>query len=316
MFITFTGVDDVTNVNYLLNLTNIFPQLNIEFGVLYSKSNAGKGRYPSFYKINEICEYITKNRGKPEQINFALHVCGSSVGDLLDNKEDTSWICKSFDRIQLNFVYPRYSKEQLQKFLNNNLDKRIIFQYNDKNAEICNDLVKNCPNLELLFDKSGGKGIAPDSWPNCISGVRCGYAGGLGPDNINDEFKKINLITKNQNIWLDMETKLRTNDTFDILKVIDVCNKLTSHNVYSGVSDARQSSNLNETVSRFRPVYRALSQEEKQLHDNIKSAAVDLENLYYKVLDLKKSTPSEYSKYAFKDLESSVMWIIKELTSN
>jgi hypothetical protein len=55
--------------------------------------------------------------------------------------------------------------------------------------------------------------------------------------------------------------------------------------------------------------YRALTDDEKALHDAIKSKAAELEALFEQV----KS--GRYSSLAMTDLENSIMWIIKELTS-
>lgn len=80
-------------------------------------------------------------------------------------------------------------------------------------------------------------------------------------------------------------------------------------NVYEGKPDARQSSDTQMKTSRFRPLYRALNDEEKKLHDEIKAKAEELEQLYQKV------KPGRYNSLAITSLEQSVMWIIKELTS-
>lgn len=80
-------------------------------------------------------------------------------------------------------------------------------------------------------------------------------------------------------------------------------------NVYEGATDGRQSGDVNMPVSRFRPRYRALTDEEKALHDEIKNKAADLEASFSKV----KS--GRYASLAMTSLEQSVMWIVKELTS-
>ena len=67
-------------------------------------------------------------------------------------------------------------------------------------------------------------------------------------------------------------------------------------NVFEGKPDARQSADVAHPVSRFRPTYRALTDDEKKLHDEIKAAAVVMEK-------------------AITSLEQSVMWAVKELTS-
>ena len=79
--------------------------------------------------------------------------------------------------------------------------------------------------------------------------------------------------------------------------------------VYEGAPDARQSSNVAEPVSRFRPRYRALTDDEKALHDAIKSKASELEALFDQV------KMGRYRSLGFTALEEAVMWTVKELTS-
>jgi hypothetical protein len=80
-------------------------------------------------------------------------------------------------------------------------------------------------------------------------------------------------------------------------------------NTYEGPVDGRQSSDVSHPVSRFRPTYRALTKEEKHLHDSIKSCAAEMERLFDQV------RPGRYHALAITSLEQSVMWIVKELTS-
>lgn len=79
-------------------------------------------------------------------------------------------------------------------------------------------------------------------------------------------------------------------------------------NVYEGQPDGRQG-DANVVVSRFRPRYRALTDDEKALHDAIKDKAAELEALFGKV------KPGRYNALAITSLEQSVMWVVKELTS-
>ena len=79
--------------------------------------------------------------------------------------------------------------------------------------------------------------------------------------------------------------------------------------VFEGQPDGRQSSDEKEAVSRFRPRYRALSDDEKALHDAIKAKAAELESLFNLV------KPGRYRALGFTALEESIMWTVKELTS-
>ncbi|NFV80002.1 DUF7681 family protein [Magnetospirillum aberrantis] len=77
--------------------------------------------------------------------------------------------------------------------------------------------------------------------------------------------------------------------------------------LYAGAPDARQAGDIKP--SRFRPQYRALSDDEKALHGAIKAKAVEMEALFDQVKD------GRYKSLAFTDLESSIMWIVKQLTA-
>lgn len=59
----------------------------------------------------------------------------------------------------------------------------------------------------------------------------------------------------------------------------------------------------------FRSKYRELSEQEKQLSDNIKNKADELHALYSDI------APGRYNALAVTSLEQSVMWAIKQLTT-
>lgn len=79
-----------------------------------------------------------------------------------------------------------------------------------------------------------------------------------------------------------------------------------SKHLYECEPDARQGGDI--AVSRFRPQYRALTDEEKDLHDQIKQKACEMEAL------IEHIAPGRYRALALTDLESAVMWAVKELT--
>jgi len=81
------------------------------------------------------------------------------------------------------------------------------------------------------------------------------------------------------------------------------------NHVFEGKPDGRQSEDVKEKLSRFRPTYRALSDDDKALHDAIKAKAVELEELFEKVKD------GRYKALSLTALEEAVMWNIKQLTA-
>lgn len=85
-------------------------------------------------------------------------------------------------------------------------------------------------------------------------------------------------------------------------------------NVYEGKPDGRQFDDVTLKVSRFRPLYRQLTDEEKAQHDAIKDKAVELEAMIDAI-----ATPGPVAgrakALAMTKLEESIMWAIKGLTA-
>jgi hypothetical protein len=77
--------------------------------------------------------------------------------------------------------------------------------------------------------------------------------------------------------------------------------------VYAGQPDARQG-DADLKPSRFRPRYRALTEQEKELHDQIKAKAEELGALFDRV------KAGRYRALAMTALEEAVMWCVKGLT--
>lgn len=84
-----------------------------------------------------------------------------------------------------------------------------------------------------------------------------------------------------------------------------------SEHVYEGKPDERQGDAETKT-SRFRPRYRALHPMEKELHDQIKAKADELDALMAQVSD--DGERGRYNALATTALEQSVMWSVKALT--
>lgn len=92
-------------------------------------------------------------------------------------------------------------------------------------------------------------------------------------------------------------------------------------NVFEGEPDGRQSANVHLQTSIFRPVYRALTDEQKALHDALKTKATELEALIRQTAepppryDAPLSNRHIYETRAMEALELAVMWAVKGLTS-
>jgi hypothetical protein len=225
--VTITGADDSTKPEALFNLSEEFPF--VEWGILFSKSNQGEPRYPSTKWIHEFLEKMDKwiDSGKP-RLKLSAHLCGRWVRDVvLDGKftfyEESPENCwPYFQRIQLNFHAHKHPPcsgflPAIQKH-----DRReFIFQLDGVNDVVWKGARDKGISAVPLFDRSGGAGVVPNAWPRAYPGAYNGYAGGLGPDTLEEELKKIAVAAGTERIWIDMETRVRSNNdrTFDIAKV-------------------------------------------------------------------------------------------------
>lgn len=201
-FITFTGVDDRTNLETLKQVSNFWP---VEWGVLVSPTNRD-ARFPSQQTVRELLQ-----TGLP----CSLHCCGSHSKKIQNGNPPNFSLfgIPNFDRVQLNGkIYDPIELSTLADTLN----ATIIVQKKEFDKDIYR--------CSQLFDLSGGRGDFPESFPE-HPGFFVGYAGGINPDNVLDAIKKIN-VPIGASYWLDMETGVRTDGWFDLDKVANVCRKV------------------------------------------------------------------------------------------
>lgn len=215
--VTITGVDERTDLERLALLWRRFKF--VEFGVLLSKSSAGnKPRYPSTEFMNWIVRMVPRD-------HLALHVCGeysrvTFQGQNLLRKEFL--LLGAFGRIQFNNVGETINPNEANSEICKLEQEETIFPLNKRSTEnsliMANRLDKSAA---LLHDSSGGRGVtALHNKP--IPGFYNGYAGGLGPSNILAQLENINKVVGDSTIWIDMESKIRTDDWLDLDKVESV----------------------------------------------------------------------------------------------
>ncbi len=209
-FITFTGADDETSIADMVALAADHP---VEFAILFSESREGTSRYPTMEWMEGLMDVDLK---------LAAHVCGSWASEIVETGKSSiaarlSW----FDRIQVNTAVP--------------LDIGLICDLGKQVSDLAGrevpvilqtrDTFPEDDRVQWLFDASGGRGLSPAAWPAppVNPSVRIGYAGGLGPDNVQAALQQ---LPAGRNAWIDMETCIRNGrDEFDIGLCRDVCEK-------------------------------------------------------------------------------------------
>ncbi len=223
--VTMTGADDSVKPEELVKLSQEFPF--VEWGILLSRKQEGNARFPSgdwIYKLSELMG----DHGLDEPVHTAGHLCGFYLRQLLAEGDlgCPHFSHGIFERVQLNFhgeaQFVR-SPEFLHGLRMIRRSRRdILFQIDGLN-DVLYRQAKADGNLRVypFFDKSHGAGVVPGTWPSPIDDKYCGYAGGLGPDNLAVEIERIHAAAGERTIWIDMETKVRSEDgkRFDLDKV-------------------------------------------------------------------------------------------------
>ncbi|CDQ10685.1 conserved protein of unknown function [Acidithiobacillus ferrivorans] len=222
--ITLTGVDENTDLRLLGPLSETHP---VEWGFLYSPKQQGEpGRYPSIYFLKKAFALL------PPSLHISLHICGKGVNDILTAEPVATALVELLaqrnGRLQLNFNHRKRPVDlpALAKFITCNPNLPVITQIHNGNSEVQPGLFKilgTAPtNHQMLFDASGGRGQVATILEAPRYGVHCGYAGGIGPDNIVERITAINTFVGDLDTWIDMESSLRTTtgdtDWFDLQK--------------------------------------------------------------------------------------------------
>lgn len=207
-FITFTGADDATSVADLLSLSRDHA---VEFGILFSRKREGTARYPAAEWMKGL---------KDTDLTLAAHVCGDWAAQIVrDGRSDIDDRLAGFGRIQINTdawvdldLVLDWAGGLSQKA---GREIAVILQSRGAFPEDAR--------FHWLEDRSGGRGVAPESWPDLplTPGVRCGFAGGLGPHNVGEVLP---LLPDAKCAWIDMESRVRDSaNRFDITQCRQVC---------------------------------------------------------------------------------------------
>jgi hypothetical protein len=226
--VTFTGADDATDVERLETLARAHPW--IEFGVLVSPTRTGRERYPSTdWRARFLASAIPLEQR-------AFHLCGAAVDQFLAADEALYRELDRVSRVQLNFEVTRFPLDdvarlrmlfhQWEQFAP---DTQFILQFNAANAylpELITGPGAPLPNVSFLADSSGGRGVVPRSWPAPVPGYFTAYAGGMGPGTMATTLAQLERVTSVTAI--DMETRLRTHDQFDLERVERTIQELLS----------------------------------------------------------------------------------------
>lgn len=212
-YVSITGADDAVAAGALGAISAQYPF--VEWAVLLMPESMGRNRFPS-------AAWIENFAGAGENVHKAMHLCGGAFLGFMAQDPAILKLMRGFRRIQLNLefgaVEGRYDLAQLPARMKAHPEFEFIVQYTEKRRDFLL-LLRDVPNHAVLFDQSAGRGVSPDSWPSPLDGHFCGYAGGINPDNIQDNLAAIARAAGGARTWIDMESGVRTDDRFDLKKV-------------------------------------------------------------------------------------------------
>lgn len=190
-----------------------------------SKMSEGMPRNVWFKRLLHAVYDISK-------INLAIHVNNEWTYEICVNgkipdtlleflKAHDSHNNPTIKRIQLNMneaTAQNINPAELAKIVQCYFPRReFIFQYNDVTKDAVRKMHETGVQFSLLFDASGGYGKSPESWEKPVYKThKMGYAGGISPDNVIDNLRKINLLLPaDYKTWIDAEGRLKSNTLFD-----------------------------------------------------------------------------------------------------
>jgi len=221
--VSITGADDETSIEELYSLSK--EHSLVEWGILYYPEKMGTSRYPTRNWIRRFLQH------KPDEVNVALHLCGSTTFDFLrDDLHDVwKWI-HDINRVQLNFPNDKFDLNLTLHVLTDPYDIRkvadkihsytgggtLILQAN-KGNRLLNVCLEDVAHIEYLFDESRGRGRKISDYNLPIETKRNGYAGGISEKNIIVVLSSLKrIIHESIEIWVDMESGVRVDNHFDL----------------------------------------------------------------------------------------------------
>ena len=254
----FCGADDSVHPGQLALYSQSYPF--VEWGVLFRPDKEGTARYASPTWVQQLAAIAQKNT---TAMQLAAHLCGERVNQVLAGDDSfvknlTQW---GFGRVQINAtavngVDTSRLAESVRDFLSVVVKYpmlEFILQKNDETKPLWNGILElddealGClrgelpPNVSMLLDESKGTGVLATSWPTPPKEYRIGYAGGIGPDNISSVLEKVSVAAAGREVWIDMESRLRSEkngkDVFDLDKCYQVIDAVCQANMHKHPSN-------------------------------------------------------------------------------
>ena len=221
MKLRYITCSDPREYNSLQNIVDLAKMPHAEIAVQCHPSKMSKGmpRNMWFDDLVRLAFHIDMNLAIHINKEWADSMC---VHGKIPNEIFTWMALERFEtnqpiikRIQLNMPQDtanHINTYEVAKLINDFPNREFIFQYNNKTKNAIRKLHETGAEFSLLFDASGGNGIAPESWQKPVYKIHpMGYSGGISPDNVIENLNKISMVVpQNNKIWIDAEGKLKS----------------------------------------------------------------------------------------------------------
>jgi phosphoribosylanthranilate isomerase len=229
--VTITGTDNDVDPRDLIDLSSEFNF--VEWGVLIGRGPTAtprevvRPRFPTWGWIRGFFESCLEAE---HVVRLAMHVClnpsraAEDIALTLGSSPDGWDVFRRFGhRIQLNGYQPGVLRDAHVMGAVNASNASFILQC--RGQEQLDSMVYDARYIgtcrcQVLFDPSQGNGMRPASWPlTRPRGVSLGFAGGIDPSNVREVLEDIG---PRDEMWIDMETGVRTDNHLDLDKVRSV----------------------------------------------------------------------------------------------
>lgn len=219
-----------------------------------TKFKEGEPRYATSEWVQNLGKVVSKST---TSMKLAAHLCGKRVNEVLSGNDEFLSTLPSygFKRVQINATAVNGvdttnladSVQTVAKLMSQYPQLEFILQKNEETQPLWEGLL-NCegehcgkkgylpPNVSMLLDESKGTGVLANTWPNPPKEYEIGYAGGIGPKNIEKVLTDVLEAGNGRDIWIDMESSLRSKkddiDVFDLNKCYQCINAVVAAGIY------------------------------------------------------------------------------------
>ena len=218
--ITFTGLDEKTELEDIYDIHQRYPKT--EFAILVADHNgkAGYNRLPTMETVHRWRHF-----SQEYDIPLAVHLSGKYTRMLTGSPREQAAVlalCNDVERVQINTTSKRLMQNwRILNFLENVRCSKVILPFQ---TDLTNPPWRDY-RIEYLFDRSSGQGLASfQAWPEPDRyQERSGYAGGINADNLDQALSFLKHWPL-ERFWLSIESGIRNDyDWLDPAKILAIC---------------------------------------------------------------------------------------------